>query len=350
VGRAVGDPKNQLIWHGIAFAITAGVSIVALACLFLTLRGKRWLPLVRQRPASWAGWQVLLALLVFWTSKGVVPLLQAAGVYTLLIGPPPDIKATPTEAMPYQMRCLSIGSPLILAITLGLLYLIKRFPASRPKRRCGLTGARWQANLAAGLATFVLAWPIIMGIHTLAALAFPVANDPYLALGGLGLAPWEWALFVFQTVIAAPLVEEIVFRGILLGWLRRTALIGHVTIALGTLYVVGHELATFNFGPPVFAAILTAAYGYGIFHMKSPLGRSECPVGGFRHRDAVRRGAFLAGPRCLIPHGPRPRLAQRPHAEPGRPDHLSCDVQSDVVCRAVRAVCLQLTLVRTCER
>ena len=37
-------------------------------------------------------------------------------------------------------------------------------------------------------------------------------------------------------IAAAPLIEEIAFRGLLQGWLRRASLLGHMVVAAVTLY------------------------------------------------------------------------------------------------------------------
>jgi membrane protease YdiL (CAAX protease family) len=49
------------------------------------------------------------------------------------------------------------------------------------------------------------------------------------------MLPVEWALLLFAAVVAAPLTEELLFRGVLLGWLRRASAIGHVVVAATAL-------------------------------------------------------------------------------------------------------------------
>src|SRR5262249_37064703 len=45
-------------------------------------------------------------------------------------------------------------------------------------------------------------------------------KHPLTVLGGAA-GHWEWGLFVLETVVLAPILEELVFRGLLLPWLAQ---------------------------------------------------------------------------------------------------------------------------------
>src|SRR5205814_1518763 len=42
-----------------------------------------------------------------------------------------------------------------------------------------------------------------------------------------GMMPIEWVLLLVQAIVLGPILEELLFRGVLLGWLRRASLVGH---------------------------------------------------------------------------------------------------------------------------
>src|ERR1019366_4252636 len=67
------------------------------------------------------------------------------------------------------------------------------------------------------------------------------------------------------------------------------------------------------------------------------LGGCQRHAGDFRHGDGVRGLPFveLAGAAGIVPDGTGLELAESPHAEPGRPDHVSRAVQSHFVHRAL---------------
>jgi membrane protease YdiL (CAAX protease family) len=87
----------------------------------------------------------------------------------------------------------------------------------------GLTWLHGGANLRLGfLATLVLT-PVVLGIHigvtalhqTL--LHQPVEQHPLTGLWQ-AIRSWEWVVFVLNAAVAAPVLEELLFRGLLQPW------------------------------------------------------------------------------------------------------------------------------------
>jgi membrane protease YdiL (CAAX protease family) len=82
----------------------------------------------------------------------------------------------------------------------------------------------WARNVVAGYLTWLLVTPAAFLVFVLANIVHsrltgqPPDKHPLTMLGD-GAGTREWALFVLQTVLWAPALEELVFRGMLLPWL-----------------------------------------------------------------------------------------------------------------------------------
>jgi membrane protease YdiL (CAAX protease family) len=278
---------DELICYTIAIATTAGISLVTLLGLYVFVPALRWrwFPIARLRPGAWTGREVFVA---FCIERGfpsfLLALLVQIGFFTPLIGPLPDAEA---EQLLYSRQCAYISSPITSTFTLGCLFALMFLSSGTRPNHYGLTWARWPANLGLGVVSFLVAWPIIMGTQKLAVLAFPPTSDPYLALAKLGLSAWEWLLFGFQLIVAAPVLEEILFRGILQGWLRRATLAGQLTLPFVTLFLAASGFAEFDkatdqyifhYGPLVFAMFLASGYGYWLYRLTRCFGLSDVEI------------------------------------------------------------------------
>jgi membrane protease YdiL (CAAX protease family) len=284
----VNDWVHELLWSSIVYAVVAASALLALLGMWLfvpALRG-RWFPLPRLRPETWSGIEVFLAGCVFVGLGGmIVDLLNQMGFFGPLIGPEP--KAPRLERAVYSLRCGYISSPLTVTVILGLLFAMMFARTGSRPHHYGLSWSRWQVNLALGIAAFVLAWPVIIGIHALMFHMFPKQENPLELLGKQNLPRWEWLLFAFHTTVASPVLEEILFRGILQGWLRRASLVGHVAILLVMIVVVSQNLVlydteaeTFSYNwdqtvPMLLTLLAAAGYGYVMFRLARDFGLNE---------------------------------------------------------------------------
>lgn len=118
-----------------------------------------------------------------------------------------------------QMAAISVIN-LILMVSLPLFL---RIWTDRPLRQLGVPGPNWLGDALLGsLGAFVLA-PIVFLVLLLCALIWKPRDHPLkdMVLGdGSGLT---LSLAFVAAVILAPIVEELMFRGILQGWLERRA-------------------------------------------------------------------------------------------------------------------------------
>lgn len=269
---------NELYWTSIGYAILASLTVVILASLWILapdLR-RRWLPLPRLMPGAWTGRDVLLGFATLFFPVLVVVTLFQIGFFTPLIGPAPDHEVKPDDARAYGIRAGAIASPLSLAFSLGTLFMVLFARAGIRPHHFGLSWARWQPNVALGLAAAMAAAPLVLGLHALATTVLGEDSHPFTQFAKKISYDWEWIFFAFQLVVAAPILEEIVFRGVLLGWLRRASMAGHLGIMSASLLIAvartwlvepGEESLSFHPGPLVFALIGIGIYGCWMFHL-----------------------------------------------------------------------------------
>ncbi len=288
------DWAHELKWNAIAYAAVACAALMALVGMRLLAPAlhKRWLPLPRLRPVTWTGHEVFLAFCIFFGFQiTIVEVLFQMGFFPPLIGPAPDADAPRLDQALYLLRCRWIGSPMTLTVTLGILFAMLFARTGTRPHHYGLSWSRWPANVGLGIVAFVVGRPLIFGIFALSLLVFTHTPDPFEALVKIELPPWEWSLIAFQTTVAAPLLEEIVCRGILQGWLRRASLAGHIMLLSMTLvltvYAHGDELVrydgeteqyTYEIAATAFSVALVAGYGYALNRLARGFGLREAEV------------------------------------------------------------------------
>jgi membrane protease YdiL (CAAX protease family) len=250
-----------------AGAIVAILALpVVLVAWYLSSRGGQSLfPPVKLWRVPWGGFEVTFAFVIV----ALVPeLLRRFGTESLLAG---------VLALPIQL--------VFLAATCRLVY-----PMWRPLRSENLgtpIEGSWMSHARSAVAAFArmfalsaLAWvvlaPLVLTIHGLVTIAFHVLNlpsdeHPLTKLGGG--EGWEQLLFLAQACVAAPLMEEILFRGLLLSWLiggrERNAGPIHsaplfppalrpiVVMTIAVIYSAGSR----TYDPSIFAGVLAVGLG-----------------------------------------------------------------------------------------
>jgi membrane protease YdiL (CAAX protease family) len=115
-----------------------------------------------------------------------------------------------------------------------VLYVISR---TRPAQ-IGLTTHHLGRNLLAGLALFLVIAPIVLGLNYLVewlyrrGLGGGTQVHPLTLIASQDLLPGEWVLLILWGVLTAPVLEELVFRGLLQPWLVARPWGGSVALAL----------------------------------------------------------------------------------------------------------------------
>jgi len=287
-------------WNEIARMTGCGLAVAAVAapvgagCWLVARRaGEPILARVRPWRVPWTGWEVVLAFLML---TAVVPAftfqaLEQFGFYTRLYGP--DFPPAPAARGPRVEAAAAVAGAAAAAAAhekqeelrdlrdlwagaVALPFQLALLVVARRTLYPGWPGPTGRPSVAAGVALAVLAWavltPLVLGfnravIELSARLGSPPEEHPLVKLAGLRPA-LDQGLFVFRACVAAPLVEEILFRGLLLPWLLGRRWRVWPALAVGVLLAgyVSHPsgesaLALLARGPVLFAVGLAAGYG-----------------------------------------------------------------------------------------
>jgi membrane protease YdiL (CAAX protease family) len=285
----------------LALALAAAVGVVVLGRF-----AGRWFPLPRLRRGGWSGGEVLLCFLLF----NIVPttlvyVLDQSGFFFWIFG---------EHVKPARQYLLLEPLRLVLLFALYITLVLYPISGTRPSH-VGLTAARWQANIRLGLAAFCLVTPLVLGLYFVVHLLTPSTPHPLEELIQQPHFGFEWGLIAFGAVIAAPLLEEWLFRGLLQGWLRRASLWGHLVIALLAL-TAGILQSLPQAKPPddrivwealVFSWIVVTVYTAGVLRIWWPVFQS-----GLRHFVEPPGESSAPTPMpvegqtpVLLPQGPR---------------------------------------------
>src|SRR5262249_47815016 len=104
--------------------------------------------------------------------------------------------------------------------------LLYSLSGTRPYQ-LGLTRRRLGRNLFVGFIGSLVLIPVVFGVYYLVTVLYrswgttPTEEHPLTQVAQMGLTPVEWALLVGSAVVAAPVVEELVFRGLLQPWFAK---------------------------------------------------------------------------------------------------------------------------------
>lgn len=192
------------------------------------------LPPQRHRAVPWSGYEVVLALLgglLFWPVV-VRLLLDETSFLTHLYGPGfiQDLKAEPADSDRHVASEARIGIwSTALALPLQVLYILIIFfreSGTRPYH-LGLTRHRLGRNVLLGGAFWVVFTPLILGLYAAVQFAYerltdlPPEKHPLEGLVRGKPLLIDWIMLVFTATVAAPVLEELLFRGVLQPWLAR---------------------------------------------------------------------------------------------------------------------------------
>jgi membrane protease YdiL (CAAX protease family) len=153
---------------------------------------------------------ILLLARFLWPSL-VFDLLDRAGFFAWYYpGGTPEFKKRQVLWAETLSFPLEFGTVLILA---------GQFLGARPAR-LGLRKPQFGRNVLWGLAGAAVLTPVVLGLHMAVVALFTqglgIAEEKHAfsQLGAEGLTPAEWGLLLFTAIVAAPVLEELLFRGI----------------------------------------------------------------------------------------------------------------------------------------
>lgn len=227
----------------VAVLVMLGVAVVGLALLGAVLVNWRAGRLRPVPPVFRAGAAPLLEAFVLYMFLSVSPVLL--GVDRRLLGLPASERSAFTLA-------LWLGSDLLALVAVA--YLWARLRAhGLSLAEIGLHTRELGRNVLYGVGGYVAAWPLVIGSGLLAGWLgrrfFPQVAPPFHPIEAMAAAaPSGWVRFALLVIAAvgAPILEEIFFRGLLYGALRR------------------------RFG--IAAGVLLSAVVFSLLHPQLPLG------------------------------------------------------------------------------
>ena len=206
----------------LVFLILSLLTAVVGSWIWVILRAafhKPILPRFEPRVVPWGGKSVLMVLLVWLAIQVVGQIgfnLATHGVARRAKGAPPVLK--PSE----MMVASAIQNTAVLVVIPLLLAVIAR---ARP-RDYGLaeSSRKTLGQAAQGVIAWPLAAPVVYAMMLLAVAIWGKQNHPLeSAIRAEGFGQMS-VIFLLAGAVLAPAAEELIFRGVLLGWLTRLAL------------------------------------------------------------------------------------------------------------------------------
>ncbi|MBI3410018.1 MAG: CPBP family intramembrane metalloprotease [Planctomycetes bacterium] len=265
------DWQSEIASNGLAYliALTGGACVVGLLYAIRPSLLKEIWPSPRIDRAAWTGVEVLavFVLLIVISGRGR-RLLEAAGFFSAWHSEQP-----PEAANDLVARENLYGALLDMPFMLGLALLILYYRAGLTPADVGLTCWRWRSNLALGVLGYAVGTPLVLGLYIallllMRAVGLVPDEHSFEHLARRNLPSFEWGLMFFHVAITAPLIEEFLFRGLLLGWLPRATVPGHLVLSGGVLILGLQCVYPKGFGmvrasklePMVFALVLLIGY------------------------------------------------------------------------------------------
>jgi membrane protease YdiL (CAAX protease family) len=185
----------------------------------------RLLPPRRLRAVPWGGGEVVLAFVTYmlWPLAWLRLILAAHGLGPADTIPSVDLAEAQVLALPWQ-----VGT---------ILFLVWRLSGTRPYQ-LGLSTRRLPANVFLGYLGWLVMCPVVYFLSFAAEWCYLEwtgrRSEPHqlTRLVEEQQGPEGWVLFWLLAVVCAPVLEELLFRGVLLGWARARAWGGGLILAI----------------------------------------------------------------------------------------------------------------------
>lgn len=244
----------QVFCESLAFGcLVAGGGLVALA-LYLApprLRG-RLFPRQRERAVSWGGIEVALLCLTFYALPGLIlQLLFQVGFFKWLYG-----AGFPVESIAKDedlRRALTDPRVTLWITTLAapvqalLMIAFLRIARQTQLYQLGVGLHRWRQNAILGYLWWLVVTPAVTVLHVLVELLHKSYSEaehhPLTRVfvdGPARALSSEWLAIFFVTFVGAPMVEELLFRGVIQSWLTRRSWGGDLAVAVSFIVALAY--------------------------------------------------------------------------------------------------------------
>jgi membrane protease YdiL (CAAX protease family) len=282
------DPgeARQTISISMLEVLLAAIGVFAV-WLFLA---RRWYQLVRvpRRPkviTPPVGFILVLLLLV----AGVIGMTTARTIFA--IGSDVQLEQNPVRA--YAL--LSAGSHVAQLLIL-LLVAVMWSQSRRPKRD---PRPSMLTSVALGLAALLFFWPIVMLVAFLVNLVItlmtgspvePIAHDTLALFRDHPIDRWM-ALLIVLVVVTAPLIEEVMYRGVVQESLGQLGLSPWMAIVVTSVFFAVMHLPIVEWH--ALATLFTLSLGFGWLYEKT--GRLAAPIAMHAAFNAGNLGLVMMG-------------------------------------------------------
>jgi membrane protease YdiL (CAAX protease family) len=181
--------------------------------------------------------------------------------------------------------------PLALPFQVATVILVLFRGSGTLPSQLGLTTRDLRRNVLAGVVGVALLAPPVFGLNYLVLYLYrqglpgPVEEHPFTLVAGRELWPVEWVLLAFDAVVAAAVLEELIFRGLLQPyfiarpWGGHAALTGAVACALAFRWDRIREAGPLGLGPvleeatpALFILALVPFFLVVVFRSRTPAG------------------------------------------------------------------------------
>jgi membrane protease YdiL (CAAX protease family) len=236
-----------LAWLAIAVPTSA---VCVLLWLTLIAERRRLLPPRRTPAAPWSGAEVAFLFLLSWTLP--------VGIYGAMTG---FLGEAATEQHFRQYLATVLACPLFLVAGLVFLHLVSR---TEPYQ-LGIHGRRWRQGIIIGWVAWLAASPLIHGVNVLVGWLVqqvgPMPEPHTLTRVIEGDRPaLGWALLLVSALLVAPLLEEFLFRGVILRWSARSSWRGHILAALAVVLTLLNTYQKYFWEGIAFSFVVLTAY------------------------------------------------------------------------------------------
>ncbi|HEV3263818.1 MAG TPA: CPBP family glutamic-type intramembrane protease [Gemmataceae bacterium] len=224
------------------------------------------LPVQRHRAVPWTGAEILLALflvLLFWPTVFEQVLIQIH-FFSWLYGPDFPLSPTIEDPVAIARRGLWVGAFALPCDVVTILVLLRAGSGTRAYQ-LGLACRRAAADIACGCIGWLIVTPVVLVLNLIATVCYELISGseahphPLTLLMSNGALPVEWAVAVYTAVIAAPVLEELVFRGMIQFWLARQPWAANVAVA-GAFALAALRWAAQGPGPALFVVAMLPGY------------------------------------------------------------------------------------------
>lgn len=246
-----------------AVLISVGVILCAVVAARLT-SGRRWSAALALPPVVSERFTILDAIVPFLVSTGLT-----YWCYQRFAPAGAEMSGTTQPATP-DARALAIaGSAGQLAAVVLMLGLAK-LRVSGGLGGWGLSTTRPAGTLGHAVIAYVALWPICAGLLWVSRTLVPIVAPGYqvtehqtlwLLRGTIDTAPGIAAVLILGAALLAPVMEELLFRGIILPLCARVARNSWVGIVASALFFASIH-ANVETIPPLFALGMILGYAY----------------------------------------------------------------------------------------